>query len=63
MKLYGLLLINVGYRYCSRERKAHQDAKSSLFKGAEGYSLSGKTDTELAHSSYFIEISYKVNWG
>jgi hypothetical protein len=46
----------------SVEREAHQDAKPSFSEGAEGYSLSGKTDTQLAHSSYFIQTSYKVNW-
>ena len=47
----------------SVEREAHQDAKPSFSEGAEGYSLSGKTDTQLAHSSYFIQTLLKVNWG
>jgi hypothetical protein len=34
--------------------RAYQDAKPSFSEGAEEYSLSGKTDTKLPHSSYFM---------
>ena len=45
------------------EREAHQGAKSSFSKEQRGSAVLGKTDTQLAHSSYFIQTSYKVSWG
>lgn len=44
------------------KRNAHQDAKPLRSKGAEGSSLVRKTDTQLAHSSYWIQALCKVNW-
>jgi hypothetical protein len=46
------------------EREAHQDAKLSFPKEhRRGSAFLGKTDTQLAHSSYFIQTLYKVSWG
>ena len=40
------ILIDVGYRRCSRG--AHQDAKPSFSKGAEGLIILEKTDPQLS---------------
>lgn len=54
---YGLMLV-IG---TTVKRDAYQEAKPSFPDGAEGYSLSRESDTQLAHSSYNIQLSYKVN--
>jgi hypothetical protein len=45
------------------EREAHQNAKTSFPKEQRSSAFLGKTDTQVAHSGYFIQTLYKVNWG
>jgi hypothetical protein len=45
------------------DKEVHQDDKPLFSEGAEGYILLRKTDPQLAHSRYFFQTLYIVNWG
>lgn len=53
-----LILFDDGRLRCSREKLTKVP---SFSEGPEGFSLLEKTDTELAHASYFIQTLYRVN--